>query len=104
LFGHVFLAAQLRLGVARTLRACSAVCRARCLFSVPLCLVRAAFDPAPAPVLGIADAALAEAAGWPVWARTPKGASASATARPIEAILLTIVVDSGQYATRRRSP
>jgi hypothetical protein len=50
----------------------------------------------------MADAALAEAAGWPVWASTPKGASA--TARPIEAVLLTIVVDSGQYAMQRRSP
>jgi hypothetical protein len=92
------------LGLARTLRACSAVARARCLFSVALCLVRATFDPAPAPVLGMADAALAEAAGWLVWARTPKGASANATARPIAAILLTIVVDSGQYAVQRRSP
>jgi hypothetical protein len=92
------------LGVARALRACSAVARARCLFSVALCLVRVVFEPAPAPVLGMADAALAEGAGWPVWARTSKGASASATARPIEAILLTIVVDSGQYAMQRRPP
>jgi hypothetical protein len=90
------------LGVARSLCACSAVARARCLFSVALRLVRAAFDPAPAPVLGMADAALAEAAGWPVWASTPKGASA--TAKPIEAVRLTIVVDSGQYAMQRRSP
>jgi hypothetical protein len=45
----------------------------------------------------MADAVLTEAPGWPVWARTPKGANARATARPSETILLTIVIDSGQY-------
>ena len=92
------------MGVARTPRACSAVARARCLVRVSLCLVRAAFDPAPAPVLGMAEAVLAEAAGWLVRVRTPKGANARATARPSEAILLTIVIDSGQYAMQRGLP
>ena len=82
---------------------CPAVARARCR-SVALCLVRVAFE-RPAPVLGMADAALAKGrlAGL---ARTPKGASASATATPIT-ILLTIVVDSGNTlcsAGRLRPP
>jgi hypothetical protein len=84
------------LGVARIPRACSAVARARCLFSVPLCLARAAFDPAPAPVLGIADAEAAEAPDWLACAKASNGASASREASPIEAIVLTIVMDSGQ--------
>jgi hypothetical protein len=83
--------------VARTPRACSAVERARCLVRVPLCLDRAAFDPAPAPVRGTADAEATPNAGWLVWPKATSGASVKATARPIEAILLTIIVDSGQY-------
>jgi hypothetical protein len=64
---------------------------------VPLCLDRAAFDPAPAPVRGAADAAATPGAGWLVWAIDANGANASVTARPIKAILLTIIADSGQY-------
>ena len=77
--------------MARTWRACSAVERARCRLSVPRCLARAAFVPAPAPILDATGAEAAEAPGWPLWARAANGQSASPAAKPIKAILLTIV-------------
>ena len=95
--------------VPRTWRACSEVARALCRLRVFLCRVRAAFDPAPAPVLGMAAADAAPGGGL-LCAEAGGGASASMRATPIEAkIALRIVVSPFCLATTtapslRRSP
>jgi hypothetical protein len=78
--------------VSRTWRACPEVARALCRLRVFLCRVRAALDPAPAPVLGMAAAAAAPGGGL-LCADAGRGASARTRATPIEAkIVLRIVI------------
>src|ERR1700750_1601868 len=77
--------------VLRTWRACSEVARALCRLSVFRCRSRAALDPAPAPVLGMAAADAAPGGGL-LCARAGGAASPSKKATPIEAkIVLRIV-------------
>ena len=76
----------------RTWRACSEVARALCRFKVFLWRVRAARDPAPAPVLGMGAAAAAPGGGL-LCAEAGGGVSARTRATPIEAkIVLRIVI------------
>jgi hypothetical protein len=70
--------------VSRTWRACPEVARALCRLRVFLCRVRAALDPAPAPVLGMAAAAAAPGGGL-LCAEAGGGASTRTKATPIEA-------------------
>jgi hypothetical protein len=95
-----------RFGVVRTRRACSEVARALCRFRVFRCRVRAAFEPALAPVLGMAAADAAPGGGL-LCAQAGGGASASTRATPIEAkIALRIVISpfASSATTRPRSP
>ena len=86
------VADQIMVRVPRTWRACSEVARALCRLRVFLCRVRAALDPAPAPVLGMAAAAAAPGGGL-LCAEAGGGASARTKATPIEAkIALRIVI------------
>jgi|HubBroStandDraft_5_1064220.scaffolds.fasta_scaffold94487_2 hypothetical protein len=83
-----------RFGVLRTWRACSDVVRALCRFKVFLCRVRAALDPAPAPVLGMAAAEAAPGGGL-LCAGAGGGASVRMKAKPSEAkIALRMVMSS----------
>ena len=68
----------------RAWRACSEVARALCRFRVFLCLVRAALDPAPAPVLGMAAADAAPGGGL-LCAEPSEGPRTRTRATPIEA-------------------
>ena len=77
-------------------RAWSAVDRALCRFRVSLCRVRAAFDPAPAPVLGMAAADAAPGGGL-LCAEAGSGPSARMRTAPIEAkIVLRIAISPGR--------
>ena len=84
-------------GLVRTWRACSAVARALCLLKVFLCRVRAALDPAPAPVLGMAAAAAALGGGL-LCAEAGGGASARTKATPIKAKSALRIVISPLFA------
>ena len=90
-----------RFGVLRTWRACSDVVRALCRFKVFLCRVRAALDPAPAPVLGMAAADAAPGGGL-LCAEAGGGASARTKATPIEAKIALRIVISPLCLPRRR--
>jgi uncharacterized protein len=88
--------------VPRTWRACSEVARALCRLSVFLCRVRLAFEPASAPVLGMAAADAAPGGGL-LCAEAGGDVSASMRATPIEAkVALRIVVPPRCSPGRRR--
>src|SRR6202044_486111 len=89
--------------VSRTWRACSEVACALCRLRMFLCRVRAALDPAPAPVLGMAAAAAAPGGGL-LCAEAGGGASARTNATPMEAkIALRIVVSPFCLPTTRQA-
>jgi hypothetical protein len=86
-------ASRYLLGAARSWRACSAVALAFCLFRVFLCRARVLCAPdLTVALLGIETAlAAVGAVDGLVCAGTARGANASAAAKPIKPILLTIV-------------
>jgi hypothetical protein len=84
-------------------RTCSAVARALCRFKVFRCRVRAALDPAPAPVLGMSAAEAAPGGGL-LCARAGGGASVNMKATPIEAKIVLRIVMLPFVRRRRTTP